>query len=489
MINTGVSPNDIAPGTRHRHIYQQGGRGLTPLPRRVACIGTMKGGTATPGVLYDKIADAAESDALFGVGSPLALMMRKSFEVGARIGAGPQVFAIGVAEPGAGTARTHTFTVTGTATASGNIYFAVKGISFVVGVSIGNDPTTIASAMAAEVNKQRSVLPVTPASAAGVVTFTAVAKGENGNDVAFWVSPTLPAGVSIASATGVAGAGVADPTSAMASLLGVDLDAIASENHKTADVGIALSHVTTAWLPESKYWRFVFFGETGSLGTATPLATAANDRSIVVANAINSQSLSSEVAAACAFAFASKTKPNAGFNFMELALAPPTDITTNPTTAAINTALLAGVTPLRAVVDSSSRISRPGVMAIQKMVTTKTTTGGQPDPTVRDIAVPNTGAYLSRQIDAAYAQRFSASQFPDGVDFTDEIIGQVADMITAIMFAMQDRNMLRNVAADIKFMVLERDPDVANRLNADITYTVVVGLDQVAVVHRVKVGG
>ena len=96
-VNTGISTSLRRPQTFHQFAYLQGGRSLVPLPQRLLNIGTMKGGTAVAGTIY-QISDAPEADALFGVGQELALMCRKDFETGAMIGQGPVIYAAGVAE-------------------------------------------------------------------------------------------------------------------------------------------------------------------------------------------------------------------------------------------------------------------------------------------------------------------------------------------------------------------------------------------------------
>jgi hypothetical protein len=51
-INTGISSSLRRPQTFHTFTYQQGGRSLVPLPQRLLLIGTMKGGTAVAGTIY-----------------------------------------------------------------------------------------------------------------------------------------------------------------------------------------------------------------------------------------------------------------------------------------------------------------------------------------------------------------------------------------------------------------------------------------------------
>jgi phage tail sheath gpL-like len=487
MINTGLSPNDVAPGVRNRHIYSQGGRGLVPLPRRMVMIGTMKAGTAVAGQLYE-VNDLGETDALFGIGTPLSIGCRKAIDCAVLENRSPQLFAIGMAEYAAGTARTHTFTFGGTATAAGQVFFWIKGVRLSIGVSVGNTPTDLASAVVAQVNANLRILPVTATNAAGVVTFVANVKGDNGNDIIFSYDNRLPAGITLASAAVVAGVGQSDMTGALAAIAGQDFDAIAVENHKTADITLGVTHVTAAWLPTEQAWRWIFYGENGSIGTAAALASAANHRAIVVACCEQSPSTPFEIAIAVGFKYASAGRPNANFNEARLPLAPP-PASYNFTTSQVNTAILSGVTALRGIVDRNTRSVTPGVLAIKKMVTTVTTVDGQPSRILLDIAVPSVAAYMSRQYEAGYSTRFSADRYPDGVLFTDDTIRQFANMVATIHYAAEAVEIIRDVDDDLPKIQYERDGGNANQLNLTPYYTVVVGLDRAALVHYVQVGG
>jgi phage tail sheath gpL-like len=326
---------------------------------------------------------------------------------------------------------------------------------------------------------------VTATAAAAVVTTTHAVKGVGGNDVIFEVV-SLPPGVTCVTAQGVAGTGVADETAALAAAAGPDYDAIANDNHATADIALALAHVTAAWAPGEKKWRYVLFGEPGSIGLAATLAVAANDRGIEVAVCEQTPSLPGEIAAAMGVALLSKSRPNGNWDGMRVPLYPPPD-SFDFTNTEVESALATGLTPLKAVVDAQTRVQQPGVVQIRKFVTTCTTQNGQPFEALRDIAVPRVGAFAARQIDAAFIAKFGANANPDGALLDDDAIPRVRDMVATILYTMQDGKILTNVDADLQKLVVERDPSAPGRLNVDVTYTVVLGLHQVAFVHRVTI--
>jgi phage tail sheath gpL-like len=482
-IQTGVPSNLRRPQVFVKFVYQKGGRGLTPLPQRTVLIGTAKG-TAVASTVYT-LSDADTSDTLFLNGTPLALMSREAFAVGAYIGFGPQLYAVPVAELGGSTARTFTFTIGGTATASDNLIVRIAGRTLSVSVNVGDLNTAVATGLNGQINAFPKFLPVTSGVAGGVVTGTATTKGKWGNDIAFSVE-NVPTGLTCVAANGVSGAGTQDETNALAAVSGVDYDTIALENHDTTSVALALSHVQIAWGISEKKWRWIVYGETGTIGTATSLASAANDKAIVVANCEQSPSLCSEIATAVACAITSKSRPNANWDGQELPLWPPPDSFAFTNTEQ-ETALAAGITPLQPVVNPTTRIAKAGVLAIVKLVTTQTTLAGQPFEILRDLAVPRAGAFIARQLDAKFAERFSAAAFPDGVLLDDDALPRIKDMAAAVLYDAQDDKIITNVDNDLALLVVEKDSAAPGRVNIDITYTVVIGLHQVAFVHRVQV--
>lgn len=484
-IITGIPTTLRRPQTFHTFTYLQGGRNLTPLPQRCLLIGTMKGGTAVASSIYP-IDDPTETDGLFGVGSSLALMCRKAFETGGYLGQGPQLFACPVAENGAGAARTETLTVTGPATVAGNVVIRIAGRTLTIGVSVGDSANTVAAAINVAINAAKLLMPGTSGVGSAVVTFTSTHKGAWGSDIVFEVV-SAPAGITVVAAVGTAGSGVADPTAALAAAQGPDYDLIVMENHQSADIALALTHVTVAWTPSEKKWRWVVFGEPGSIGTATTLASAANDRAILVACCEQSPSLPGEIATAIAIAVASRARPNGNWDKLRIPIYPAYD-TYDFTNTEVETALANGIIPLKSVTDPQTRVQTLGVVKIEKMVTSCTTVSGQPFEALRDLAVPRTGAFVARQIDAAFAARFGADASPDGVLESADTVAQIKDMVANILYACQDQTILANVDSDLALLVVEMDEGAPGRVDVDVSYTVVLGLHQVAFVHRVKIG-
>lgn len=483
-INTGVPSNLNQPRTFHAFTYLYANRSLVSLPMRIALVGMKTAaGTAVNGQVYE-VVDATQSDGLFGATGELALMCRMAYNASAYLGRGPRVFAVSVAAP-AGVAAIKTFTVTGTATADGNKIVKVAGRTFSVGVRNGDVQNTIATAISNALKANQENLPYTVSVAANVVSLTFPTTGVNGNDAAISVEQNV-AGATVAAASPTAGTGVADYTTAVDALSTLPYDGIAFGNHAAADITLINTNVAAQWGATSKKWRWYFVAENGTIGTATALAAAANHQGAIVSSFEGCPMLTGEIATAMCMGAFSRERPNAVYNAMKVPLYPPNAATVY-TDSEVETAIAAGLTPLTAVVSSTGAII-DGVAKVERLVTTKTTSGGQPFVLLRDLGISRTGVYLARQLDVAAEERFGADANPDGTLQTDDTLDQVGDLAKSIMRAAGEANILRNVEADIQKLVYERDEVTIGRTNVDLWYTVVGGQHQIAWKHNVQVG-
>jgi len=169
----------------------------------------LDGADGVPGEYY-VLYSANEARAMFGSGSVLALMAKQHFDCCPEL----PLYAAPLADPSSGAAAAvNTITITGPATDSGALSVAILDEMFAVGVITGGTADSIATALAAELNKSVD-LPFTVTVATNVITLTAKNKGPAGS----WFSPiwnpsfgdAFPAGVSVATAQTTPGTGVVD---------------------------------------------------------------------------------------------------------------------------------------------------------------------------------------------------------------------------------------------------------------------------------------
>jgi len=192
-------------------------RGLPGMARRILLLGQrLASGSVAAGILT-RVTRKEDGVNFFGRGSMLAQMITAAIKVNPYT----EMWALALDDLGAGTASTFTITVTGSPTEAGTPYLYVGGKRLAIGITIGQTPTEIATAIAAAVNADLD-LPVTATSAVGVVTLTARHKGAEtaGIDVRwnYYSGETMPAGITAAIAAGVVGTGNPDVLTAIAAM-------------------------------------------------------------------------------------------------------------------------------------------------------------------------------------------------------------------------------------------------------------------------------
>lgn len=438
-IPSSVPSNIYRPGAFHTFVFSESGVGLVPVAKRVALVGMISASGTLAAATPTQVFDALEADTLCGIGSELALMARQAFATMRFLGAGPEIWLVAIAAP-AGAAATETITITGTAAESGELILAIAGRPISVGIADGDANTTAAAALETEIDDMVRELPVTAGVAAGVVTCTHVTLGANGNDVDYAVV-RVPAGLSVALAQSLAGSGTVDITAALDSLVDKDYDGIAIANHASADITDATAHTAAQWLYNQKRYRWIFMGETGSVSTATTLAAAAVDKTIVLTSCEDMPSLPGEVAAAMAVAAFSQSRPNYNHDGVELPLYPPPAASAY-TNSEIESLLSGGCTPLTPTVG--------GRVKIERLVTT--------DPAQLDLALSKTSAELARQIDLGYVAGFSQE------NITDEVLDRVRDMVIDKHRSAERLKWIRNVDEFLDQIQVEEAEAPAGRI-------------------------
>lgn len=480
-VITGINPALLRPQTFHNITYLRGSRALEPLPQRLCIIGPKANGagTATAGVVV-QVSDPGEVDGLFGMSGLVSLMAKKAFETIAYLGQGPAVFVCPLAD--GGTAQVETLTFAGTATEDGAAVVRIAGRYLTVGIASGTAAATAGPLLDSKIDEFKEVLPVTSSAAGAVVTCTHASRGLDGNDTIFEVV-SMPAGLTLTPAVSVPGATALSITTALDAIAGQDFDAIAVSPHAAGVITDINTHIATTWSASEKKPRWFFVGEAGSIATATSLASAANHEGVLVKSWEQSRSLPQEIAVANAVLMCSKSIPNANYSGNLIPLYPP-PIAYDYTNTEIETALNAGVSPMVAVVDNATRSVIEGIGKVVRLITTRTTKNSLPFTLTRDVGVSRTAWALARQYDIAYQSW--AEQQPDGPLLDDDSIKQVRDTVIGVNYAAQDARWIKNVDDDKEKIVVEADASAIGRLNVDNAFTVVVGLQQVAFIHRAQ---
>lgn len=477
-ITTSVPSNKRKPGTYHEFDVTSAARGLTPINYNIALVGNKLAAGTQANLAPVLVESEGQADTYFGIGSELALMYRAAVAAAKRYGNSPAIYCVSIADP-AGTAATRTFTVTGPATAAGDLVVKIAGRIVRVGISSGDVQNTVAANLKAAIDAVNAIgdtaLPCTATVATNVVTITLRQTGPNGNDLRIAVV-SAPAGISVATASPVSGATVYSISAALDTLNDRYYHGVAIANHATQDVTNLTTFITTMSQPQTKRWPICVTCETASLSTGNTLATTANHMQICVINAELFPNMTGELAAmACAVLFA-ETDPALNFNDVELPAYLPAAADV-PTDTEIETALAAGATIL-SVNDQSTAAK------IVRFVTTKTTIGGATFENVLDVTNVKTLFYIAIQVDARWK---AWQQVKANKKNTAGARKRLKSVTLDILRQAEALEYVQNVDLHLGELQTETDATVKTRVNVAIPVSVIPNLHQIAGVHTLFV--
>lgn len=488
-MGTFVDPSQRAPGV-YQDIELQRQAGLAPLENSICLIG-YRDSTApseTDGTIQE-LDGRTRAQTLYGAGSMMDLMVRNAIAAGRLAlndqvrGSAPKLFAIGLAPPSevGDVAATWTITVTGTATADGFVRLYLGPDTFVVPTFTDETATEIAARIDEFIDRQAPEMAFTAAAALGVVTLTARHAGEWGNDLVAFADTVDAPGVSIAIAAGTAGVGNLDLSAALATSLAQDFGAVVVPQYDAATQALLAPHVTTAWSYDYARYRVIVAAQNGDVSDAQTAAAGIDSYRVVLAHGErlalspreSARSLPCEIAAAVAGRAFSQSAPNWNFNLASL---PVHGRSRTIDRSTLNDTINAGVCEV--VVPETGGSPGAFVDPVTTAVTDQTGQTTASDTTWQPIEYAKTQAFILRQMKIAL-ERFS--QLPA----TEET--RISGIATA-------RTVLAQAALQ-GFIGEVGDEDVTaaydtvgGRTDLVITldYRIIVGLDVIAVRHRVR---
>lgn len=320
-------------------------------------------GSATPDHPFI-VESVAQVQAACGAGSMLDAMAERYL---ARDPFGT-LYLLPLADNPAGVAAHGTVTITGTATASGtlNLYIAGQRVQSVV--TSGDTATVIAANLLAAIATMTS-LPVSEAAAAGVITLTALNKGEAGNGIDLQMNyQGAPGGefnvpgvtVAIVAMSG----GTANPilTNGLANLSSVPFDFIGLPYTDTTSLNAMetfLADDVGRWSWEQMIYGGCFAAFKGTLGQCTAFGLARNDQhmSVVAYQGMPDPAwiVTAEITASCAASL--RVDPGLPLQYIATTLqAPPVPL--RWTLGERNTLLYDGMSTLREQQDNTVLIER-----------------------------------------------------------------------------------------------------------------------------------
>jgi phage tail sheath gpL-like len=446
-------------------------RALTGLPaavQKILLVGQSLPTGTVAALTPKRITQVGEGAAFFGRGSIVAAMVARAIAANSST----ELWAIGVADNGAGTAATWTITITGPSTGAGTLAYLINGTKVPVAVASGDTATIVATAIAAAINAAAD-LPVTATSAAGVVTVTFRHKGTAGNDLDirlnYYEGEVTPGGLVSVVAAGAAGATNPDLATVFAAIGDAQYQAIALGFNDAANLTVADTELLSRWGPGRQIDGRAFAGMSGSFSTCSSFGATRNGIFTTIVGAYKMPSPPWEVAAGVA--------ATASFNLQIDPARPLTDL------------VVTGLLPPKAgdrFIDSERnlllqnaistfRVTAAGEVAIERLISTyRVNPLGFPDVSWLDVTTTATLSYYRFSWRARMAQKFPR------VKLTTDTINSIKAETIALARDWFDAGLMEDVDGFIARLVIERDATNRNQLNVLMAPDVVNPLLQLA---------
>jgi phage tail sheath gpL-like len=425
--------------------------------QRVLLVGQrLSTGTVPALTVVDVRSDALAAEQ-FGHGSIAHKMVR------AAIKANPyaQFSVVAVDDDEAGVAASGTITLTGTATSVGDVSLTVAGERIAVSVTNGEESASIATRLTTLINSSPD-LPVAASTTMSTITLTAKHKGLAGNSIKF---SGLATASEIDITTTPMSDGANDPD------IGPALAAAFSANHQivvapfdTVETLTTLrQHVDAVGHSMEQRDAIGVAGTAGTLSSASTTAKALNSGLITFAWHHGSVRSAAEIAAAYAAVIASEEDPARPLNTLALNGLDVTPVELRIEGSETTNALYSGVTPLEI---------GPGdkVQIVRAISTYLKNAEGTDDVALLDITTMRTLHYVRKACRERISLRFPREKL------SSRTPPKVRSELVDVLLKIEELEIIEEVEANLPALILERDSQDTNRLNAAIPADVVNGL-------------
>ncbi len=430
-------------------------RTLPSNAQNVLIMGTMNSTAKQKPLVPVEVFSDDEAAVLFGYGSIAHMMATAAIRANPYI----RLSVIGLAEATSGVAASGKVTVSGTATSSGvlSLYIGTK----VVQVAIAKGDTAAESASALAFAAFPS-LPVTAAADTGVVTLTAKNKGALGNDIGFSAQSTASS-LTVAVTAMASGDVDPDPADALAAVYNAGHDVIITPYSAQDDLASLREHLDGVSHALEQRGAIGIYALTSTLSQSTTLAALINSGRISGALLPATKSFPWEVAAAYGAVMASEEDPARPLNTLALTGIAPPAVEDRLGRMEQESALANGVTPLEV---------GPGeVVQIVRAISTYTLDAqGVEDVSLLDITTIRSLDYVRKAVRERIALRFPREKLSSRT--ADKVRSEIIDVLKKL----EALEIVEEVDANLEGLIVERDEQDVDRLNAKIPTDVVNGL-------------
>ena len=462
MASANVSFDNIPasirkPGKYFEYNTKLAVRTLATNPQTVLIVAQKTAEGTAPENAPVRVFDTDMAGKLFGFGSQAARMVRAAMRAYGYV----DLSVLPVADDSAGIAASGSLKLTGDATAQGVITLTVADMEVAIAAAAGDAAASLATALASAVNAERD-MPVTAQAATGTVTLTAKNKGTLGNGIALSYACTVP-GITPTLAKMTGGQKDPDITDALTAVFAADYTIYCVPWAAQAPLTILREHLDNVSGPLEQRGAIGVYASTGTLSAATTLAGQLNAGRITGAVLPGSATPAEQIAAAYAAVLASEEDPARPLNTLAL-----TGVTVPPVASRLGrteqeVCLKNGVTPLE---------YGPGdaVQIVRAISTYTVNAEGVADVSLLDITTIRTLDYVRRALRERVSLRFPREKL------STRTPPKVRSELLDVLRKLEQLEIVEEVEANADGVVVERDVQDANRLDAKIPVDVVNGL-------------
>ncbi len=402
-----------------------------------------------------------QAAAMFGYGSQAHISAK------AAITANPYVdlTICALDDNAAGVAATATITVVADATAADTLRVYIANQYIEIAIATADAKADIATAIAAAITA-KTTLPVSATAAAAVVTITAKNKGLTGNNIALSYTVSNSA-ISLTITPMASGAGDPDIDGALAVVYAENYNIIVTTFNASESIVKLNTHLTAVSGAIEQRPAIGLYGQNGALAAVTTLANASNSGRILSAYLRSSKSLEYEIAAAFASVMALEEDPAMPLNTLKLAGINAPAITDRLSRIEQENLLYNGVSPLEVGPGENVQIVRA--------ISTYIKDGqGVDDVSLLDITTIQTLDYVRFACKERISLRFPRAKL------SSKTPARVRSELLDVLLKLEQLEIVEQVQFNADGLIVERDIQDTNRVNAKIPADVVNGLHIVA---------
>jgi len=462
-------PVDLrTPGAAIEIINTGALRGLPGMPTKILVTGQR---LATGTVAADtpiRVLSEAAAEEYFGRGSQLHLMFRAL----KKNNSWTEVWAIAKDDLVAGVQAAGNILFGGAVTVAGTLNIYLGGQRIRVGVATTDTPANVATNVAAaivaktDLSVTAAVNGVTPEQ----VDITARHKGENGNDidvrVNYYSGEVLPGGLTATVTAMAGGSGNPDLSTVIATMGSEWYTDIVCAWSDAANLTALEAELLSRFGPLTMMDAHTYIGASGTHAALTTLGNSRNSPHVSIIGAKKSPTEPCQWAAALGgvCAYYAKIDPARPFQTLPLKGVMAPVVEDRFTMNERNLLLFDGI--------ATWKVDDGGIVLVERVITTyKTNAAGIEDVSYLDLNTMKTLAYLRYSVRARILLKFPRFKLAnDGTRFgagqaivTPKIIR--AELI-ALFWQWEDAGLVENIDQFKTDLIVERDANDANRINA-----------------------